>query len=69
MGRLFQGAGIGNKDGQRIKGTATFFFIPRNKVPTHKVKKVTHARIACTIREMKSDKHRTIIAVGRNSIK
>ena len=32
-GRLFQGAGKGNHNGQWSKGTNTFFFIPRHEVP------------------------------------
>ena len=40
------------------------FFIPHHKVPKIKVKDVTYARFAYTIREMKKDKHRTRITVG-----
>ena len=46
----------------------THFFISRAKVTTNS-KDATHARISCTIREMKKDKHRKIVTVGGNNIK
>ena len=69
LGRLFQGVGSNTNGGQRIKGTNTFFFIPKNKVPNKKIQDITYARIVCTIRDMKEDKHRTRITVGGNNIK
>ena len=45
--------GKNNEGSQRIKGTDEFFFLLREKVPNRKIKDVTHARIARTIREMK----------------
>jgi len=38
-------------------------------VPQHKQKDITCARVVCTIREMKKNKHRTRITVGGNNIK
>ena len=57
LGRLAQGY----KD---VKGKNTFFFIPRNKVPRHK--KVTYARIVCSIRSQKSEIHRVRLTAGGN---
>ena len=48
--RLFQGVETDDDGNQRVKGTDTFFFTSRSKVPNRKVKDVSHARIACTIR-------------------
>ena len=69
IGRLFQEVGEYNDDGQREKGTDPSFFIPREKVPSTKVKHTTCAQISCTIREMKNDEHRTRMKVGGNKIK
>ena len=33
FGRLFQGVGKRNENGQRVRGTNTFYFIPRHKAP------------------------------------
>ena len=38
MGRLFQGVGKGDDDGQRIKGTNALFFVTSEKVPNKKSK-------------------------------
>ena len=69
FGRLFQGVGKGDQNGKRTKRTNIFYFIPRHKVPQHKTKDVTHARIVCKIRETKKNKHRTRITVGGNNVK
>ena len=53
VGKVFQGLGKNNEGRQRVKGADAFLFIPREKVPNIKIKDATHARIACTIREMK----------------
>ena len=64
FGRLAQGIGR-NPDGtQRIKGTNTFFFIPKHKVPKGRI--VTYARFVCTYRPDKEEKNRTRLTVGGN---
>ena len=52
-----------------MKGIKTFFFIPKYKVFNKKIKDVTYAHVACTIRKMKEVKHRTQIIVKGNIIK
>ena len=69
MGRIFQGVGEGDQDDLRIKGISTLFFIECNNFPINKAKEVKYARVACTIREIKTYKHRTRMTVGGNSIK
>ena len=68
FGRLFQCVGKGNKNGQRVKGTNTFYFTPHHQVPQHNTKDTACARIFCAIREMKKNKCRTRITVGGNTI-
>ena len=60
FGRLCQGVG------NRIKGTNTLFFIPKNKVPKNKT--VTYPRIVCDYRPTKSEPNRIRITVGGNLI-
>ena len=69
MVRSFQGICEGYEKGEIIKGTDAFFFIHRYKVHHQKVKDFTYDHIACTIREMKKEKHRTRTTVGGNKIK
>ena len=59
LGQLAQGC-------KNVKGKNTFFFIPRNKVP--KYKKVTYARIVCSIRPQKTEIHRVRLNAGGNLI-
>ena len=37
LGWLFQGVGNDDKGSQRVKGSDTFFFMPREKVPNKKL--------------------------------
>ena len=59
----------GDQNGQRVKGSNTFYFIPRHKVPQQKIKHITHARIVCTMRDTKKNKNRTRIIVSGNNVK
>ena len=49
----------------RIDGTNTMYFIPKEQVP-FKTKKVTYPKIVCNIRPSKAETHRTRITVVRN---
>jgi len=60
FGRLCQGVG------NRVKGTNTLFFVPRNQIPKNKT--VTYPRIVCDYRPTKSEPNRTRITVGGNLI-
>jgi len=51
---------------QRCKRKKYLFFIPRNKVPKHK--KVTYARIVCSIHPKKTEIHRVRLTAGGNLI-
>ena len=57
FGRLSQGVR------NRIEGTNTMYFIPKEEVP-FKTKKVTYPKIVCDIRPNKAETHRTRIKVG-----
>ena len=59
FGRLAQGVS------NRIDGTSTMYFIPKEEVP-FTTKKVTYPKIVCNIRPNKADTHRTRITVGGN---
>jgi hypothetical protein len=61
FGRLAQGAG------DRIEGSKTIFFIPRQAVPKGKI--VTYGRFVVDIRPNKSEIHRVRLTVGGNLIK
>ena len=69
FGRLFQGVGKGDQNGQRATGTNNFYFIPHHQVPHHEIKEMTRARVVCTIREIKKNKHHTRITFGGNNTK
>jgi hypothetical protein len=56
LGRLAQGVGT------RIRGTNTFFFIPRHKVPVGR--KVTYCKQEATIRPNKTETHRVRNCAG-----
>jgi hypothetical protein len=60
FGRLAQGVG------NRIDGSNTIFFIPRQAVPTGKI--VTYGRFVVDIRPNESEVHRVRLAVGGNLI-
>ena len=60
LGRLAQG------NDANVKGTNTIFFIPRNKVPSHKMP--TYGRIVVDIRPQKTEPERTRLTVGGNLI-
>ena len=45
FGCLFQGVCKGDQNGQRVKGTNTFYFIRHHQVLQQKIKDMTHARI------------------------
>lgn len=60
LGRLAQGMK------NRVKGTNTIFFIPKNKLPKNKI--VTYTRIVCDIRPNKPYPFRTRIIAGGNFI-
>jgi hypothetical protein len=60
FGRLAQGVG------NRIDGSNTLFFIPRQAVP--KGKNVTYGRFVVDIRPKKSEVHRVRLTVGSNLI-
>jgi hypothetical protein len=60
FGRLAQGVG------NRMNGSNTIFFIPRQAVP--KVKIVTYGRFVVDIRPNKSEIHRVRVTVGGNLI-
>jgi len=65
FGRLAQG--IKNPDGtQRIKGTNTFFFIPKSQIPADRV--ITYGRFVCTFRPDKAEHNRTRLTVGGNRL-
>ena len=49
----------------RIEGTNTMYFIPKEEVP-FKTKKVTYPKIVCGIRPNKAETHRTQITMGGN---
>ena len=38
-------------------------------MPNNKIQDITYARVACTTRDMKQDKHRTRTTVGGNNVK
>ena len=59
FGRLTQGVA------NRIEGTNTMYFIPKDEVP-FATKKVTYPKIVCDIRNNKAETHRTRITVGGN---
>ena len=59
MGHLSQGY-------KSIKGQNTIFFIDKAKVP--KGKRVTYARIVCTIRPQKAETHRVRLTAGGNLV-
>ena len=61
--------GKGDQNGQRIKGTNTFYFVPRRQVPQDNIKDLAHARIVYAIRKMNKNKNRTRLIVGGNNIK
>jgi hypothetical protein len=60
FGRLAQGVG------ERIEGSNTNFFIPRQAVPKGKI--ITYGRFVVDIRPNKSEIHRVCLAVGVNLI-
>jgi hypothetical protein len=60
FGRLAQGVG------DRIEGSNTIFFIPRQAVPKGKI--ITYGRFVVDIRPNKSDIHRVRLTVGGNLI-
>jgi hypothetical protein len=60
FGRLAQGLG------NRIEGSNTIFFIPRQAVPKSKI--VTYGRFVVDIRPNKSEVHRVRLTVGYNLI-
>ena len=57
MGQLSQGI-------IEVKGTNTFMFIPKSKVP--KEKNVTYGKIVCEIKPEKEEKERTRLTVRGN---
>ena len=59
LGRLTQGH-------KTVQGRNTMFFIHKNKTPRHK--KVTCARIVCSIRPQKTETHRVRLTAGGNLI-
>jgi hypothetical protein len=56
LGRLAQGVGKTRTPANRIKGSNTIVFIPKNKVPAGR--KVTYARFICAFRPLKEEKYR-----------
>ena len=66
FGRLMQGIGIGDKDGKRVQGTNTIFFINKKNIPPDRM--ATYARFVCTYRPEKEEKNRTRLTVGGNLI-
>ena len=59
---LFQGSKKDKHGNQKIKGTNTLFWINKNQVPENK--KVTYARIVCSVRPKKEDPNHTRITAG-----
>ena len=57
--------GLAQGVSNRIEGTNTMLFIPKEEVP-FKTKKVTYPKIVCDIRPNKAETHRTRITVGGN---
>jgi hypothetical protein len=62
IGRLAQGL-----DGV-VEGTNTLYFIPKNKIPSDRLKDVTYARICVNIRPDKADPYRCRITLGGNLV-
>ena len=61
-----QGIGTGDKDGKRVQGTNTMFFINKKNIPPDRM--TTYARFVCTYRAEKEEKNRTRLTVGGNLI-
>ena len=52
-----------------VKGTKTISFIEKEEVPKNLFIKVTYSRVVCDMREVKPNKNRTRLTVGRDRIK
>ncbi len=50
--------------GGRVKGTDTFFFVPKDHVPKNRVKAVTYGSYGCKIKPNKEEKHCTQLTAG-----
>ena len=61
FGRLAQGI-------RDIKGTNTIFFIPKEDIPTNRVRDITYCRIVVAYRPQKLEKHRSRLTVGGDRI-
>ena len=61
IGRLAQGI-------RDVKGTNTFFFIPKADIPKDRLKDITYGRIVVSYRPQKLEKHRSRLTVGGDQI-
>ncbi len=70
LGRLCQGIGTGNKEGEtRVAGTNTFHLITFADIPHHKRKEIIYTKVVCEIGEGKDDENSTRITVGGSLIR
>ena len=61
--------GVGPEEqGQRIKGTDTFFVTRFEDIPPERRKDITYTSIVCEVRPQKADPNRTIITIGGSRI-
>ena len=68
-GRLFQGVVERDWDSQRAKGNCTFSSSNTITLLKNKAIEVEHARIVCTMKEIKKGKHKARTTTGGSIIK